>query len=285
MSIILDKIKQYYKKAAFFAVVFVIVFALGFYLVNMDISFGKKTISPDIFKQDQKTVENTEIKKRSGSLEIDIADFAVWAKANNLADVNSYDADPDADRLPNYLEYIHGTDPNNADTDSDGFSDSDEIIHGYDPDAKGDIKVLTSVRIEKIGIEAPMIWSKDVDEKKTLADLEKGLSHYPASGSPGQDGNMIISGHSSNYFWAKGDYNYIFKDLNALEIGNNIIVKTLQRNGKIISYRYKVNDKFVASPDDEKIFKIKPGKNLTLSTCWPLGTNFKRLIVQAELVK
>jgi len=130
-----------------------------------------------------------------------------------------------------------------------------------------------------------MIWSQSEDAKQSLKDLESGLSHFPKSAAPGEKGNVIISGHSSNYVWAKGDFNYIFKNLNDLEVGDIVNIKTIQQNGKTIFYKYKISEKFVTVPDDEKIFANPDAPVLTLSTCWPLGTNFKRLIVKAELIK
>ncbi|OGI25291.1 MAG: hypothetical protein A3J76_00060 [Candidatus Moranbacteria bacterium RBG_13_45_13] len=63
-------------------------------------------------------------------------------------------------------------------------------------------------------------------------------------------------------------------------------VKTVQKNGRAIVYHYKINGfKKIVSPDDPVIFENTSEPTLTLSTCWPLGTNFRRLIVKADLVK
>ncbi|MDP1619691.1 MAG: sortase [bacterium] len=59
----------------------------------------------------------------------------------------------------------------------------------------------------------------------------------------------------------------------------------MKKNGRIIIHHFNVADKFVTVPDDERIFAATSGQTLTLTTCWPLGTNFKRLIIKAELVK
>lgn len=42
-------------------------------------------------------------------------------------------ADADKDGLPDDLERIYQTDPNNPDTDGDGFPDGAEVANGYDP--------------------------------------------------------------------------------------------------------------------------------------------------------
>lgn len=152
-------------------------------------------------------------------------------------------------------------------------------------DFTGNSKITVLVRIDKIGIEAPMIWSKSENEKEMLRDLENGVSHYADTAAPGQNGNAVISGHSSNYIWAKGSYNHIFKDLNNLEKGDIINIKTIQKNGRVIVYKYAVIGKYIDAPDDERIFENTDNSMVTLSTCWPLGTNLKRLVIKATMVK
>ena len=116
-------------------------------------------------------------------------------------------------------------------------------------------------------------------------DLESGLAHFMKTAAPGQNGNLIVSGHSSNFVWAKGGYNHIFEKLNDLQVGDLVTIQTVQKNGRMFEYQYKITDKFVTTANDQKIFENTPNPTLTLSTCWPLGTNLKRLIVKAEIVK
>lgn len=271
------------KKAGFLIGLFLTLFVGGFYLVNMDLRPQNSDSLQEVSLQKQEVDDS--IKERLGSAEIGFVDFQRWVKIHKLSGDNIYDADPDGDGLPNYLEFVHFTDPNNSDTDSDGYSDMQEIKNGYDPDAPGDIKPLVEVSITKIAVNVPMVWSTSDDEKEMLKDLEEGISHYPKTASPGQAGNAVISGHSSNYIWAKGDYNHIFEKLNDLEKGDVIMVNVTQKNGRTIIYRYRVSDKFVSLADDERIFAESDEPVLTLSTCWPLRTTFKRMIVRAELVK
>ncbi len=49
--------------------------------------------------------------------------------------------DFDNDGLPDEIETIYGTDPNNPDTDGDGYTDGEEIASGYDPLIPGDAKL------------------------------------------------------------------------------------------------------------------------------------------------
>ncbi|MFA6048300.1 MAG: sortase [Parcubacteria group bacterium] len=256
------------------------IFLVLFYIANLDI-FAKKN---DIYQEQpiSSLGSDEEIKKLLGSTYYSHMSYGEWAKYFSLNDNDKLDSDPDNDGLENYEEYIHGTDPVRADTDSDGFSDQQEIVNGYDPDAPGETKPVVEISISKINISAPMIWSLSENENGQLEDLKKGVSHFYKTAAPGQPGNAVISGHSSNYFWVEGNYNYIFKDLNNLENGDMIKIKTTQKNGRVIIYYYKVTDKFNTASDDNRIFENTDNPTLTLSTCWPLGTNLRRLIVKAE---
>ena len=284
MKDILLKIKDSSKKVAIFCSLFLAAFLFGFWLVNLNInSLPQKTIEKSPI---QTPNINDELKKRLGSIDISMESYDEWASRYDLWEKNrEIDNDTDGDGLPNYLEYIHGTNPIKVDSDGDGFSDKKEIVGGYDPDAPGDAKPLVLIHIQKMGVTAPMVWTQSVDEKVMLADLEGGLGHYYNTAAPGQNGNMVISGHSSNYIWKKGNYNHIFEKLNDLENGDEIVVRIIQQNGRTIAYHYVVSEKYVTAPDDERIFADTPNSTMTLSTCWPLGTNLKRLIVKAEMKK
>lgn len=278
------KINSSWTISFLFSLSLVFFFLALFYLANWD--FGNSVQTRPVKEVSLALDSEKELASRLGSVSASSLDYDSWAVQNNLDEgAEKYDGDPDGDSLPNYLEYVYGTNPNNADTDGDKYSDKQEIINGYDPDASGDTRPTAQISIEKIKVVAPMIWSKNEDEKNILKELENGTAHFAKTASPGQNGNMIISGHSSNYFWATGNYNYIFKDLGDLENGDIITVKTIQKNGRVITYKYVVSDKFITAPDDASIFENTAEPTLTLSTCWPIGTNFQRLIVKAELVK
>ena len=197
---------------------------------------------------------------------------------------NNYALDNDNDGLPNHLEFVHLTDPLKKDTDGDGFNDGGEIKNGYDPTAPGDAKPAYEISIKKIGVKTPMIWSLSSDEAALEADLKNGVVRYPNTGIPGSRGNVVISGHSSNYAWATGSYNFIFKDLNALQNGDELVVKATQKNGKSFEYVYKVIGKKVVAPDDPGIFEENGQPIITLVTCWPLRTDWKRLVVKAKML-
>ena len=140
--------------------------------------------------------------------------------------------------------------------------------------------------IPKIGVNAPII---EVDPKNGydfekletvfMDQLQNGVVHYPGTGTPGEAGNAFMFGHSSNYPWAKGDYNQVFAMLGDMEEGDEITVYYNQRQ-----YTYTVREKTVIQPGDTQALKRDPDKKeLSLMTCWPVGTTLHRLLLFAEL--
>jgi LPXTG-site transpeptidase (sortase) family protein len=210
-----------------------------------------------------------------------------WETTNGLDPFSSDDknSDPDGDGLYNINEYWRGTDPNNSDTDGDSFGDWTEITRGYDPTASGEARPSMNLAISKIETNAPIVWAKSADEKDMQKDLETGVIRFPDTGIPGFVGNTIISGHSSNFVWAKGNYNHIFAKLGQLEIGDTLQITSTQANGKYFSYTYKIVEKKVTTPSDPWVFADTTDKKiLTVSTCWPIGTDISRLVLKAEQI-
>jgi len=104
---------------------------------------------------------------------------------------------------------------------------------------------------------------------------------YPGSAKPGTDGNTFIFGHSSNFPWISGDYNDVFALLDNVVYGDDIIVYYNQEK-----YVYKIFEKKIIKPGDVSILKKNTDTSeITLMTCWPVGTDLNRLVVIGKLVK
>lgn len=153
-----------------------------------------------------------------------------------------------------------------------------------------DIEIIPFVNrivIPKIGKNVPMIdikqWNVDgLDELNDIFmdELEDGIVRYPGSARPWEFGNAFIFGHSSNFPWVAGDYNDVFALLDRLEIGDEVI--SYYEGQK---YTYKITEKQVINPNDVSVLKRETNKKeMTLMTCWPIGTTYNRLLVIGELV-
>src|SRR5581483_1263050 len=76
-----------------------------------------------------------------------------------------------------------------------------------------------AVIIPKIHVNAPVIYKETIiNQNQFLEDLEQGVVHYPNTALPGQEGNIVLFGHSSEAWWAPGNYKYVFTLLDKLQI-------------------------------------------------------------------
>lgn len=122
----------------------------------------------------------------------------------------------------------------------------------------------------------------DVMHETFMEELKKGVVRYPGTARPGEVGNVFIFGHSSNYPWIQSQYNDVFALLDQLQDGDEIIVYYYQKK-----FTYRITDRSTVKPGDVQALKDRdPGKKeLSLMTCWPVGTTLERLIIFAELVE
>ncbi len=113
-------------------------------------------------------------------------------------------------------------------------------------------------------------------------DLTKSLVQYLPQSLPGEYGNVAIFGHSTlPQLYNVTDYKTIFTYLPSLEKNDVILVQLGD-----LEYRYEVTDMFVVTPDKVSILEQRFDESyLTLVTCVPPGTYWKRLVVKAKLTK
>lgn len=108
--------------------------------------------------------------------------------------------------------------------------------------------------------------------------LTKGVAQAKGTATPVEVGNMFLFSHSSANILEAGRYNSIFYLLSKLEKKDEVYIYYKDKK-----YKYKVNDKKIIDAKDVSYLTMKTYKKvLTLMTCWPAGTNYKRLIIIAE---
>ncbi|MCL5667251.1 MAG: sortase [Patescibacteria group bacterium] len=146
-----------------------------------------------------------------------------------------------------------------------------------------DLSIPGRLEIPALNVNAPLMWS--TDPKNFEKDLQSGVVHYPGTALPGQIGNTYISGHSSNYIWAKGDYNHVFTHLGDLANNESFKITVVQKNGKDAILHYVVTGRQEYDPKDQAQFQNGGKSVVSLSTCWPVGSTAKRLVVFGELTQ
>ncbi|MDH4358728.1 MAG: sortase [Candidatus Berkelbacteria bacterium] len=129
--------------------------------------------------------------------------------------------------------------------------------------------------IPKINLQAPVNW--DTSEAEVMSALERGVVHVKGSGLPGEKKSIFITGHSSNYWWKSGDFNTIFALLPELAVDDEAFIV---KDGKIT--RYKVVERVEVGKKEVVSYAERKEEELTLMTCYPVGTNLKRLLIIAR---
>lgn len=113
-------------------------------------------------------------------------------------------------------------------------------------------------------------------------DLNKSLIHYGGTGLPGEYGTAVIFGHSVlPQFYNPTNYKTIFSTLPTMKIGDEVFVRY---DG--VEYRYVVYEMLITEAGDLTPLEQRfDGSYVTLITCVPPGTYWKRLNVRAKLEK
>lgn len=116
-------------------------------------------------------------------------------------------------------------------------------------------------------------------EKDMQKSLQYGIINYPGTARPGQPGNIVLTGHSSYFPWDSGRFKDVFALLHDVVLDDKIIVFHKEKK-----YIYRVNNIYEVKPSDLKILEQTRDNRLTLVTCTPIGTNLRRLVVEARLM-
>ena len=123
----------------------------------------------------------------------------------------------------------------------------------------------TRIVISSISVDWPVVEGDSWDE------LKQGIGHRVGSVTPGERGNLILSGHDDVY----GEP---FRDLEKLEIGKDVLVYA---GGT--SFRYVIKARRVVAPNDLSVLTSSKNPVITLITCTPYRVDTSRLILIGEL--
>lgn len=153
------------------------------------------------------------------------------------------------------------------------------------------IALMYELEIPKIQVQAPVylpsgqFWNTQkwsLLEEQMQVGLVHGTVAYPHSINAGEQGSLIIAGHSSppNERAKESIFGSIFSRLPELEIGDEIRVL---KDGKPVIYAVESSE--VVAPSATEILEQQSDESLLkIITCYPVGTTTNRLVVTAKRV-
>ncbi|MQC26768.1 MAG: class D sortase [Chloroflexi bacterium] len=121
------------------------------------------------------------------------------------------------------------------------------------------------ITISAIDISAPIVQGDDWES------LMRGVGQHIGTADPGQNGNLVLSGHNDIY----GE---VFRHLDRLKTGDEITVHTESR-----TYTYIVTDRLVVAPSFVEVLQPTENPTLTLISCYPYRIDTQRIIITASL--
>lgn len=142
------------------------------------------------------------------------------------------------------------------------------------------VPAAPTITIPKINVHAPTVYEPSIAEANVQKALEGGIVHYGNTPVPGLAGNSVFFGHSSNDWWEPGNYKFVFILLDKLVPGEKFSIDYQSKR-----YVYEVTGSRVVEPTDLSVLTQTSSPTVTLITCTPPGTSWKRLVVTAKQVQ
>jgi sortase A len=121
------------------------------------------------------------------------------------------------------------------------------------------------LQIPAIGVDHPVVQGDGWEQ------LKKGVGQHIGSPNPGQQGNLVLSAHNDVF----GE---IFRDLDKLKPGDEIIVFTSQR-----TFTYSVQQSQIVEPTQVEVMAPSQEPVVTLISCYPYLVDDKRYVITAYL--
>ncbi|HEX8931926.1 MAG TPA: sortase [Patescibacteria group bacterium] len=116
----------------------------------------------------------------------------------------------------------------------------------------------------------------------TDTDLNHHLVHFPGTALPPNKGNAVIFGHSTlPSLYDPKNYKTIFANILNVKIGDKLIATI---NNTLYTYTI-INISIVDAEDTSYLNQAQDDSYLTIVTCTPPGTTWKRLIIKSRIDK
>ncbi len=143
------------------------------------------------------------------------------------------------------------------------------------PSAQAPVRIM----VKEIGLDAsvanPTSTNVDVLDRAALG----GAVRYPTSAQLGEDGTIVLFGHSSYLPVVRNQAYKTFDDIQDLKKGSIVSVYS-----GTLEYRYSVVGVELADATRDVVELNPNGKHLTLVTCNSFATKSNRFVVKADFV-
>jgi LPXTG-site transpeptidase (sortase) family protein len=137
------------------------------------------------------------------------------------------------------------------------------------------------IEIPVLNLTANVVNALTTDIATLDKELLKGAVRYPTTAKLGEDGNVVLFGHSSYLPVVKNQVYKTFNGIQNLAVGETVTVYSSNT-----AYTYKVRSVVKEVADENTAIKLSvTGKVLTLVTCNSFGTKQDRFIVTADFVE
>ena len=148
------------------------------------------------------------------------------------------------------------------------------------PDAGQYREVGITTEISNYSLSIPTLGIDSAYVSTTDNNVNLHLVHFPGTAIPPNVGNAAIFGHSTLPQWFDPhNPKAIFATAHTLKVGD-IINATVSNK----LYKYKIiNIHIVEADDTSYLAQDTDGSYLTIITCTPPGTTWKRLVIKAKL--
>lgn len=121
------------------------------------------------------------------------------------------------------------------------------------------------IQIPAIDVDAPVVQGDGWEQ------LKKGVGQHVGTSRPGDKGNIVLSAHNDIF----GE---IFKDLDRLKPGDQIILYTSQR-----SYTYSITSSKTVEPTQVNVMDPTSYPTVTLVSCYPYLVDNQRIVITGRL--
>jgi len=136
------------------------------------------------------------------------------------------------------------------------------------------------VEIPAIKLDVEIRNPESTDVATLDAALLTGAVRYPTSAKLGEEGNVVLFGHSSYLPVVNNEAFKAFNEIQKLEKGDRITV-----HGETATFVYAVREVTSADAESDAIPLVAEGHVLTLATCDSFGKKTDRFVVVADLVE